>query len=220
MDRRLEPQLIDDHEAVTVLAESFSQAEADFFLDCLEKYFPNSIFLETLDLCCGTGDFAIALSEIKSGNIDAIDGSAPIIEIARKNISEAGLENRIKTKQLYVPFFIEKKYDFIFSLNSLHHFHNPADLWSTIKTHSKEKTKILVIDLHRPDNEKTARDIVEFYEKGESKYHQIEAYNSLLAAFKFEEVVAQLKDAKLDLNVEKIKTKFDGFYITVIWGEL
>lgn len=143
-----------------------------------------------------------------------------VLEIAKQNILKAGLGNRIAIKQLYVPFVIEKKYDFIFSLNSLHHFHNPKDFWLTIKNHSKGKTKVLVIDLHRPASKDTAEGIVDFYEKNESARHCTDAYNSLLAAFTSEEIIDQLKDTKISLNVEKFKTRYDGHYITVVWGEL
>ena len=220
MNRCVEPQLVDDIESVIVLAESFCQTEADFFLLCLEKYFSDTTFLESLDLCCGTGDYDIVLANNRPGNIDAIDGSALILEVAKRNILKAGLENRIKTKELHVPFLIDKKYDFIYSLSSLHHFHNPKDFWLTIKNHSKEKTKILVIDLHRPENGETAIDIVNFYEKDESKQHRTDAYNSLLAAFTFNEILDQLNDVQLNLNVEKVKTRFDGHFINVVWGEI
>lgn len=220
MKRIPEHQLIDDKKSVKVLAESFDKREADFLISKLEEYFPYNDYLETLDLCCGTGDFAIFLAGKKSVNIDAVDGSRLVLEIAKENIVKEGLGNKITTKNLYVPFLIDKKYDLIYSLSSLHHFHCPRDFWITIKNHSKEKTKVLVIDTHRPPTEKIARDIVEHYEHGESKDHQKEAYNSLLASFEIKEVVNQLNEADLDLNVEEIKTKFDGFSIFVVWGEL
>lgn len=218
MDRCVEPQLVEDPESVKVLAESFSELERDFFLSCLEKYFRDDVFLESLDLCCGTGDFDIALANNHSMNIDAVDGSSLVLEVAKQNILNAGLADRITTQKLHVPFLVEKKYDLIFSLNSLHHFHDPADLWLTIKNHSKEGTKVLVIDLQRPTSKETARDIVNFYEANESQHHRTDAYNSLLAAFESEEIINQLKDVQLDLNVEKIKTRCDGLYIIVVWG--
>jgi len=220
MKRILEHQLIDDKKSVKVLAESFDKREADFLIRKLEEHFPNNDYLETLDLCCGTGDFAIFLARKKSVNIDAVDGSPLVLEIAEKNIVKEGLENKIFTKNLCVPFLINKKYDLIYSISSLHHFHDPREFWITIKNHSEEKTKVLVIDTHRPLNEKIAKDIVEHYEHGESEHHQKEAYNSLLASFEIKEVVDQINGLDLCLNVEEIKTKFDGFSIIVVWGEL
>jgi ubiquinone/menaquinone biosynthesis C-methylase UbiE len=220
MKRILEHQLVDDKKSVKVLADSFDKREADFFLMKLEECFPNNDYRDILDLCCGTGDFAIFLAGKKSVNIDAVDGSPLVLEIAEENIVKENLENKIIIKNLHVPFLIDKKYDLIYSLSSLHHFHNPQDFWITIKNHSKEKTKVLVIDTHRPLNEKIAKDIVEHYEHGESTDHQKEAYDSLLASFEIKEVVNQLNELDLDLNVEEIKTKFDGFSTFVVWGEL
>lgn len=220
MNRIPEHQLIDDEQSVKVLAESFDKREADLFLTKLEEFFPDNDYREILDLCCGTGDFAIFLASKKSVNIDAVDGSSLVLEIAVKNIMKNNLSNKITTKNLHAPFLTGKKYDLIYSLSSLHHFHDPRDFWYTIKNHSKEKTKVLVIDTHRPANVKIAKDIVDHYEHGESEHHQKEAYNSLLASFEKHEVIDQLNELDLDLNVEEISTKFNGFSTIIVWGEL
>lgn len=220
MDRCIEPQLVDDVRSVEVLANSFSMQEANFLLENIKRYFLDSEFLEILDLCCGTGDFAIVLAENYNGNIDAVDGSLLVLEVANNKIVNAGFDNRITTKHLYAPFLIDKKYDLIYSLSSLHHFHNPNDFWLTIKNHTKENTKILVIDTHRPPSKEVAKTIVDTYENGESEWHQAEAYNSLLASFESSEVVEQLRELQLDLKVETIKTKLDGFSFIVVWGEI
>lgn len=220
MNRILEPQLVDWPEAVNVLANSFCTKEADFFLENIEKYFANDIFPKSLDFCCGTGDYAILLAQTKNSCIDAIDGSALVLKVAKEKINQAGLNDRIHVKELYAPFLIDKKYDFIYSLSSLHHFHNPADFWQTIKNHTKLGTKILVIDAHRPHSTEVATKIVNTYESGESVWHQTEAYNSLLASFEIEEVVQQLETAELRLHVEKITTAMDDFNFIVVWGEI
>ncbi len=220
MNRILEPQLVDWPEAVNVLANSFSQKEADSFLEHIEKYFSNDVFPKSLDFCCGTGDYAILLAQTKNTCIDAIDGSALVLEVAKEKINQAGLNDSIHVKELYAPFLIDEKYDFIYSLSSLHHFHNPVDFWQTIKNHTKLGTKILVIDSLRPHSTEVARKIVNTYESGESVWHQTEAYNSLLASFEIEEVVQQLATAELRLHVEKITTAMDGFNFIVVWGEI
>jgi ubiquinone/menaquinone biosynthesis C-methylase UbiE len=220
MDRVLEPQLINDQNSVKVLSESFSKKEAELFIENIKKKFSDNTFLEILDFCCGTGDFAIVLANTITGKIDAIDGSESVLAVAYEKIKHAELSDRINLKNLYAPFYTDKKYDLIYSLNSLHHFHNPIDFWLTIKHHSDKKTKIFVLDLHRPTSEKIAKEIVNTYEKGESEYHQTEAYNSLLASFTVLEVLDQLRNLDLNLNVEILNTKFDGFNFIVVWGEL
>lgn len=220
MKRVLEPQLIDDKNSVKVLCESFSEKEADLFIENINQHFPYMDFSECLDFCCGTGDFAIVLAKKKKGNIDAIDGSAPVLNVAKEKIKNADLSSRISVKHLYAPFVIDKKYDFIYSLNSLHHFHEPKDFWLTIKNHTRKGSKVLVIDLHRPPSEETAKEIVNTYEAVESSWHQKEAYNSLLASFEASEVVKQLEESNFNLNVATIKTKFEGFSFIVVWGEV
>lgn len=220
MHRRLEPQIMDNLERVHAFSSADKQISIDFFLNCKKKYFPNLNFYEGLDLCCGPAQYDIALSKTDFGIIDAIDGSIPMLKIAEKNINESLTNKRINLKKLHVPFTIEKKYDFIFSINSLHHFHNPRDFWITVKNHSKSKTKILVIDLNRPLTEIMAKNIVDYYSASESEYFREDFYNSLLASFRSNEIAEQITNADLNLNVSIEETSFKGNYMNVIWGEI
>ena len=220
MHRRLEPQLMDDYDQAKAFANANKQKSIDFFLECKNTYFPNLLFYESLDLCCGPAEYAIALADNNFGIVDAVDASEPMLEIAHNNVKKTAVHSRINLKHIHVPFITDKKYDFIFSVNSLHHFHNPRDFWLTVKAHTKHKTKILVIDLYRPETEVLANSIVNYYTENEDEIFKKDFYNSLLAAFNTKEICEQLGDAELNLNVEKIPTTFSGNYMNVIWGEV
>ena len=60
----------------------------------------------------------------------------------------------------------------------------------------------------RPQSESIAREMMEKYSGGEPEVLERDFYNSLLAAFKVEEVEEQLRDAGLEsLNVEPISDR-------------
>lgn len=220
MHRRLEPQLMEGNFQVEAFAAADKKTSINFFLNCIKNYFPDLTFADSLDLCCGPAEYDIALTTKFPGNIDAVDASLPMLKIAEKNVRLAKAEDCITLKNFYIPFTTNKKYDFIFSINSLHHFHNPADFWITVKSHSKQSTKILVIDLYRPSSEKVAETIVEYYSAEENELFKTDYHNSLLASFTDEELRHQLIHNDLKLNVEKIETRASENYMNVIWGEL
>jgi demethylmenaquinone methyltransferase/2-methoxy-6-polyprenyl-1,4-benzoquinol methylase len=61
-----------------------------------------------LDVCCGTCDWAISLAEAsQTGKIVGLDFSANMLEVGRRKITEAGLEQRIELVQgdaMQLPF--------------------------------------------------------------------------------------------------------------------
>lgn len=61
-------------------------------MDILKKRNPQKI----LDVATGTGDLAIALSEIKDAKITGIDISEKMLDEGRQKLSDAGLDSRIE----------------------------------------------------------------------------------------------------------------------------
>ncbi len=89
------------------------------------------------------------------------------------------------------------EYEAIISSSFLHHLHRPHGLWQTIKEHAITGTIIFVIDLFRPASRKEAKRLVDAYARREPDILKRDFYNSLLAAFRPEEVRAQLREAGL-----------------------
>jgi SAM-dependent methyltransferase len=218
MQRRLEPQLMLKDYNVKAFAEADKTPTRKLFLKLLDEYFSPKIFNNVLDLCCGPAQYTIDLAEMLYCQIDAIDGSAPMLDIAKTNIEKSDLGHCIQLYNLHLPFITDKKYDLIVCVNSLHHFHDPKDFWITLKHHSTKGTNVLVIDLARP--EINPSEVVEHYSSNESEYFQNDFYNSLHAAFTKEEVQGQLYKLSLDLNVEYQPSALNGFGMIIVWGEL
>ena len=69
------------------------------------------------------------------------------------------------------------------------------------------------MDLFRPDSKESARHIVDTYAGNESKVLQADFYNSLLAAFRVDEVRSQLQQTGLKLCCEEVSDRH-----LAIWG--
>jgi cyclopropane fatty-acyl-phospholipid synthase-like methyltransferase len=146
---------------------------------------------------CGTCDYDIEICErFKDIIIDAYDDSEEMIKIAQERVNSSKFKNRINLKKQNIRN-IKKKYDMIFSTNTLHHFYDPADFWISIKNMSNDKTKILIIDILRPESDNIINDIVTNSAQTLDN-NFIKSYkNSLRSAFTIEEIKTQLVDNNL-----------------------
>jgi hypothetical protein len=96
-------------------------------------------------------------------------------------------------------------YDAGISNSLLHHLAEPMVLWDTLKTALKPGAPVWVMDLLRPASEARARALVRQYADGEPRILQEDFFHSLCAAYRVEEVQAQLARAGLgQLAVEVI----------------
>ena len=168
------------------------------FFDAIEHYLPKQVENTIADLGCGPGDFTNFLLNIyQNVLIDAIDGSNKMIQIAQENIKNlkqvSFINSDIKD--------IDRGYDFVFCSNTLHHLHDPTDLWKTIQRISKNK--FMIVDLIRPDSEAELEDILklcEWFADPDSAFIQ-DFRNSLRAAFTVEELYDQTKKIDCKINV-------------------
>lgn len=87
--------------------------------------------------------------------------------------------------------------DVILSNSLLHHLHNPQVLWQCIIELARPGCRVCVMDLVRPDSTKQASAIVNQYAADEHEILKQDFYHSLLAAFRPDEVVQQLRTASL-----------------------
>ena len=101
----------------------------------------------------------------------------------------------------------------ILSNSLLYLLHIPQVLWQAIRHCTAPGSSILIMDLFRPDSKKSARYIVDTYAGKEPKILQADFYNSLLAAFRVDEVRSQLQQAGLDLHCEEVSNRH-----LAVWG--
>jgi len=199
MRRIPEPELMDsDEQARAYAAADFSEAHQSY-VTLFHKTFPDRPARATvLDLGCGAADVVIRFA-------------APMLKYARKALQgRPNLVRRIKLVQAFIPEarLPRKTYDAILSSNFLHHLHEPAALWQTIRRYSKRGTLVFVTDLFRPPNRAAAKRLVEKYATDEPAILQRDFLNSLLASFTVEEVREQLIQARLGhLRIEVISDR-------------
>ena len=198
MNRVLEPEIMLDEEQCL---EFYNCVPDSVFYEKL-NLFSNSTFGTVGELGCGPGVFTKMLRD-KCPNIeiDAYDGSETMIKLAKNHIID--LERINLTHQLIED--VNKQYDIIISLNTLHHIHDPSIFWNTISRMSKPNSKIIVSDLMRPQNENLVEEVVNriLGTGSENLLFRNDFINSLKAAFTKEEVEEQVTELNCSVTVSQ-----------------
>jgi ubiquinone/menaquinone biosynthesis C-methylase UbiE len=204
-----EPELMDDERQSLAYARADFSTSNQLFVDGLLRDFPGHL-QSVVDIGCGPGDVVIRLARAAPNvHITAIDGSAPMIGLAREAVRAAGLAGRITLMQGYVPGVVlkDRSFDAILSKDLLHHLPDPLVLWREIARLGKSGGAVYVMDLIRPDTPDAARRIVETVAAREDPILREDFYNSLCAAFTLDEVGEQLAAAGLDLAVSRVSDR-------------
>ena len=218
-ERIPEPELMDDMEQAKAYAMADFQEPHDMFVAEFRKRFGTGITGLVLDLGCGTADITCRFAKAyPDTTIHGIDGSEAMLHFARKALTDHGLAKRILLFKKLVPCqdLPAEDYDVIIVNSLLHHLPDPHALWQTVKQAARKDTAFFLMDLSRPESPEKSREIVETYSGREPDILKRDFFNSLLAAFRPEEVMEQLKDAGLDyLNTDILSDRHLS-----VWGHL
>lgn len=209
MNRVLEPELMDDERQSIAYAKADFSTSNQFFVDSLIREFPGHL-RRAIDIGCGPGDVVIRLARaVPDLRITAIDGSAPMVALAREAVRAAGLDDRITVVQGYVPnsSLESTGFDAVLSKDLLHHLPDPSVLWREITRLGRPGAAAYVMDLVRPDTPDAAREIVDAVAASEDPILREDFYNSLLAAFTVDEVQRQLIDNDLAFEVTRVSDR-------------
>jgi ubiquinone/menaquinone biosynthesis C-methylase UbiE len=192
-----EAELMDDP------AQALAYARADFsephnhFVELFAQRCEVPPGATVLDLGCGPGDicrrFARAFPDCR---IHAVDASAAMLELGRDTTRAEQLHERVEFIQAYLPDagLPRTDYDVILSNSLLHHLPEPNTLWSSIQRFGTTGTFVFVMDLLRPDSRARAAQLVELYADGEPEILRSDFFNSLCAAYRLDEITAQLQE--------------------------
>lgn len=193
-------------------AQALAYAKADFaepherFVDGFATCFPDVTPRGTyLDLGCGPGDVTLRFARRHPQVLlHGVDGAAAMLAHGHELIQQAGMAHRVRLIHQLLPAdsLPNDRYDGVISNSLLHHLHDPRGMWQTVARFAAPGAPIFIMDLRRPDTPDQARALVEEYSVGEPEILRRDFYNSLLAAFRPEEVEAQLRAAALDLEVK------------------
>lgn len=203
MDRRLEPEVMDDPEQALAYAQAdFAQSNQAFADRCLEALqgLEDGV---VLDLGCGPADIPLRLVRALPPGVQVVgvDASAAMLGLAGRAITAAGAGagERVRVLRAYLPDvpLAGGSCAAVISNSLLHHLPDPEALWSTIRRLGRPGAPVVVGDLFRPPSEEDARRIVREAAVSDHPVLERDFFNSLLAAFTLDEVRGQLEAAGL-----------------------
>ena len=209
MDRIPEPELMNDP------AQALAYARADFeqphhqFIEHFVQCFPDwSGAGYVLDLGCGPGDICRRLAQrFPLAHIHGVDGAAAMLAIGRQDLRGMQFADRVELIKGYLPGALlpRERYDVVVSNSLLHHLHDPQALWQAILRYATACAPVFVMDLRRPETPERAAELVDLYSAEEPEILRNDFHHSLLAAYRVEEVHAQLHTTGIDwLSITQI----------------
>jgi len=216
MNRIIEPELMEEEEQGLAYAQAdFSGPNKQFLALFAAKFpdFPGNG--RVLDIGCGPADILIRFARrYPDCACVGIDGAEAMLAPGRRVIEQEKLSRRITLHCQCLPLAgNDGCFEAILSNSLLHHLHIPQVFWQTIRHCTAPGASILIMDLFRPDSKESARHIVDTIAGKEPKILQADFYNSLLAAFRVDEVRSQLLQAGLDLHCEEVSDRH-----LAVWG--
>lgn len=209
MQRQPEPELMNDADQ----AEAYFQADfnesnslfCELLIEALLTQWSLSLAelvkkpLKILDLGCGDAEIPVRIAQqLPLVQIDAVDGAAAMLHFAEQRLQTAQLTERIHLIQAHLPSTqLQTGYDVILSNSLLHHLHYPQILWRESRRLAHPQTVLLVMDLMRPESRHQAEIMMGIYAKDAPPVLRRDFFNSLLAAYRLEEIQQQLHDEGL-----------------------
>ena len=223
MQRIPEPELMDQAEQV------LQYAMADFHnsdQDCLAAILSLLDSAPTwrarvIDLGCGPGNISFPLAAaLPSARVLAIDGSGPMLAWARQRQGNTlPPPANLRFHQALLPLgraelaCVEAAhappYTLVVSNSLLHHLHDPLGLWRTVREIAAPGALLLVRDLRRPACRQELLELVSRHAASAPALLRRDFEASLAAAFRREEVEAQLEQAGLgQLTVREVGDRY------------
>ena len=230
MERVPEPELMDEAGQVQAYAGAdFSAGDASVVERLAALAAAAGVHLDTpdallVDLGCGPGNISFRLAErYPAARVVGVDGAAAMLAVAEQRLAAkdpAG--GRLSFACHTLPSAALEQGAFagaaqaLVSNSLLHHLHNPAVLWRTVRALAAPGAFLYLKDLRRPASPAAAQALLELHLPEAPPVLQRDYVASLHAAFTPEEVVAQLAEAGLStLQVVPL----DDRYLEV-WGVL
>jgi len=221
VNRVLEPEELMDE-----VAQAEAYATSDFaepheaFVTRFAETFPDFSSGKVADLCCGPADPTIRFARRYPDTcVVGYDGAESMLTFGRKAVTQAGLDFRISLKHqlLPIPARTEPQFNAVLCNGSMHHLPNSTILWDTVKNIGMIGSLVFIMDLTRPATTEAAEVLVQQHTKAtDPKLMRRDFYNSLLAAFRPEEVRVDLDAAGLDhFRVEVVSDRH-----MMIYGQL
>jgi len=211
LQRTPEPELMDSEAQVRAYAGADFAAPNQQFVDLLaERIAPHRASGRLIDLGCGPGDICMRLAlALPEWIIEGADAGPNMLAMARRNVDQAGLAERIRLVLARLPDtrLPHHAYDCVVSNSLLHHLPDPDVLWQSIRALGKPGALVQVMDLNRPGSAGEVHRLVDLYAAGEPEVLRADFDNSLNAAWRMDEVRAQLERAGLALECQLVSDR-------------
>lgn len=196
MQRAPEPEVMDNPDCARAYAQAdFREVNAAFVARLTELCTGRKV-ARVLDLGTGPGDIAFFSSDALGTRVVGVDASMPMLRMAIDQGHGISRANFCLADAQRLPF-ADGSFNVVYSNSILHHVSDPVALWREADRVLKPGGVLFFRDLFRPESEKQARRIVEHYAGGEHELLREDYYNSLLAAYREDEIRAQLLAAGL-----------------------
>ncbi len=147
--------------------------------------------LQILDLGTGTALIPIELCRRTDHcQVLAVDLAAHMLELARKNVADADLANRIKLEKIDAKAlpFTDGHFDAVISNSIIHHIPEPMHSLHEAVRVTKPGGVLFFRDLLRPADEETLSHLVQTYAGSENAHSQQMFDDSLHAALSLNEI--------------------------------
>lgn len=173
-----------------------------------------------LDLGCGPGNISFRLAAaLPQASVLGLDGSGAMLALAEERRAAQPAQwpsLHFHQARLPLPAPLAQPYDVIVSNSLLHHLHDPGVLWRTVRELAAPGALVVVRDLRRPPNPQALQELVERHASTAPAVLRRDYAHSLAAAFRPEEVEAQLLAAGLpSLQVRPLEDRY-----LEVWGSL
>lgn len=191
---------MDDADQAAEYAAADFSAPHDRFVALFRERHPSWRPRLVLDLGCGPADptrrFARAFPD---STLTGVDAAAAMLALGEQANRDAGLADRIALVRAHLPDarLPYDRYDTVVSNSLLHHLDDPGVLWESARRFAEPDGILFVMDLLRPDDDATVRSLVATYASEEPDLLRRDFERSLRAAYRPEEIAAQLERAGL-----------------------
>jgi len=211
LKRTVEPELMDDPvQAAAYAAADFSSSD-QALVDQVEACFGADLGDRLLDLGCGPGTITFRLAERFPGaSVLGVDGAPAMLALADKErLRRMASSPQLADRVTFAAYRLAadgpgstplQGFTAVVSNSLLHHLHDPQVLWGQLRQLAAPGAAIYIKDLRRPATAAAAEALLHLHLGSAPPVLQRDYLASLHAAFRLEEVEAQLVAAGLPLG--------------------